>query len=360
MLALFYPYDFDSRDNHSQWMAPQDGIKITQRGQLVSRHNPTGLYEKLTQGEGLTLELWLKAIDLMQDGPARIMTYSLDPTLRNFTLAQSQDRLIMRLRTERTDVNGVFPHMAVPHVFQASQKIHIALTYDFETQCVFINGERRTCEKIPGGNFSNWDPEFKLVIANEASGDRPWVGEIYFAAIYDRALAGHEISRLFGRRMALPASLNSDDDDTATHPVVRYRFNEKRGDTVIDTGAVGIDLDIPDRLPLSAEMFSLRQLAKLPYTFFSWYTLCHILLFIPFGLFLFRRFRLRYTSILLAALLVWISGVTVSFGLEILQPFLTSRTSSLGDVIANLIGLSIGIMIAHRRWRQDGLALARR
>ena len=349
VLALFFPFDFDSRANHATWLGPENGIQVKERGQLISTANPLGLYEKLTQGSGLTLEVWLKTDDLMQDGPARILTYSVDPNLRNFTLAQSEDCLVMRLRTERTDLNGVFPHMAVPHVFEASEKTHIVVTYDFHEQCVFIDGEKRTCDNIIGGDFSNWDPEFRLVLANEASGDRPWLGDVYYAAIYDRALAGDEISQLFSRRIAMPGRSVSDDAGTADQPIVRYRFNQKKGNTVIDTGTAGINLDIPDRLPLTSDMFSVSQLSKLNDTFFSQYTLSHIFLFIPFGLFFHHRLKPRFTSAFKTVFLVLIIGIIVSFVLEILQPFLTSRTSSLIDVMANLIGLSIGIILDRLR-----------
>lgn len=39
----------------------------------------------------------------------------------------------------------------------------------------------------PAHDFSNWE-DFPLVLANEATGDRAWIGEIHEIAIYDRAL----------------------------------------------------------------------------------------------------------------------------------------------------------------------------
>jgi glycopeptide antibiotics resistance protein len=362
ILALFFPFDFDSRVNHAEWAKSENGIQIEERGQLISTANSLGLYEKLIQGSGLTLEVWLKTEDLMQDGPARILTYSVDPNFRNFTLAQSEDRLIMRLRTEQTDLNGVFPHMAVPRVFEASEKTHIVVTYDFQKQCVYINGEKRTCDNTPGGNFSNWDPEFRLVLANEASGDRPWLGDVYYAAIYDRALTRAEITRQFSRGMAMVGLSDSNDSGTDNHPIVRYRFDQKRGGKVIDTGTAGLnlDLDIPARLPLTADMFSISQLSKMKDNLFSLYTLSHILLFIPVGVFFHRRLKRRFTSAFTTVLFVLIIGVIGSFALEILQPFLTSRTSSLVDVMANLIGLSIGIIIDRLRMKRGAFVVAKR
>lgn len=45
----------------------------------------------------------------------------------------------------------------------------------------------------PGGDFSNWEL-FPLVIGNEATGDRPWNGQLAELTIFDRALPVGELS----------------------------------------------------------------------------------------------------------------------------------------------------------------------
>ena len=47
-----------------------------------------------------------------------------------------------------------------------------------------------------GGLFTNWD-DLVLSLANEPSEDRPWVGELYLVAIYDRALEQTEVAANF-------------------------------------------------------------------------------------------------------------------------------------------------------------------
>lgn len=46
-------------------------------------------------------------------------------------------------------------------------------------------------------NLSNWNDDFYLVIGNEASGDRPWRGNIKSLQISDRAISFSEIKRTF-------------------------------------------------------------------------------------------------------------------------------------------------------------------
>jgi uncharacterized repeat protein (TIGR02543 family) len=47
------------------------------------------------------------------------------------------------------------------------------------------------------GDLSTWVPSARLALANEPTGDRPWLGELHLAAVYDRALAPLEIERNF-------------------------------------------------------------------------------------------------------------------------------------------------------------------
>jgi hypothetical protein len=48
-----------------------------------------------------------------------------------------------------------------------------------------------------GGDFSNWDNTFHLILGNEFTGDRPWLGEIYELSIFNKALSKSQIDSLF-------------------------------------------------------------------------------------------------------------------------------------------------------------------
>ena len=38
-----------------------------------------------------------------------------------------------------------------------------------------------------GGDFSTWDDTYTLALGNEHTIDRPWVGEMYLVAIYNKS-----------------------------------------------------------------------------------------------------------------------------------------------------------------------------
>lgn len=117
---LLWPFDFKIVNwikNDAVSIQDPHGVEFKAQGQVLSANNMDELYQGLLKGDGFTLEVLCSAGDLSQDGPARIVSYSRDTGSRNFTLGQSNDRLVMRLRTTETDPNGIWPHLEVPEVF---------------------------------------------------------------------------------------------------------------------------------------------------------------------------------------------------------------------------------------------------
>ncbi len=353
--TMLYPFDFDFLINHARWLEFENGIHFKEKGQIISKENTFELYEKLVNGTGLTIEVWIKTSDLMQSGPGRIISYSIDNHHRNFTLGQSKDNLVFRLRTEQTDLNGVFPHMVVPHIFETLDKIHIVVTYDFERQCIFINGKNFTCDDVPKGTFSNWDSACKLVAGNEVNGERPWIGMIYYAAIYDQALDSEEVKKKFGYGIPVPECSKTEEAGSQTCPLVCYRFNEKNIDLIKDTGTGGINLDlhIPNRLPVT-RILNIDHL-NYPNMFLRWSNLFHIFIFIPLGIYLHRFLTSHVESRLYIVFIILIIGLVLSLMFEILQYFLPDRGSSIIGLIANLIGLCFGIILVQYRLKQASM-----
>ena len=68
-------------------------------------------------------------------------------------------------------------------------------TRDTESNVViYVDGEVAVSGDITG-NLSNWDLGYSLILGNEASGDRPWLGSFDLVAIYGRALSFEEVSQ---------------------------------------------------------------------------------------------------------------------------------------------------------------------
>ena len=69
------------------------------------------LYERLTTTGRLTIRARIRPESLEAYGPARILSFSLDPYQRNFTLAQQGPNVSFRVRTPTTGANGSEPEV---------------------------------------------------------------------------------------------------------------------------------------------------------------------------------------------------------------------------------------------------------
>ncbi len=146
----------------------------------------------LMAAKALTVEAWLKPLDVTQGGPARIVSLSLDTGQRNFTLGQDKNRYDVRLRTTKTDQNGM-PSTPGPEGGLTTTLTHLVCRRSTDgTLALSVDGQSVTSNTV-AGDLSGWNEEYPLSVANEVTGDRPWLGELALVAIYDRALSDAEV-----------------------------------------------------------------------------------------------------------------------------------------------------------------------
>jgi len=176
----------------------------------------------------VSVEVWLKTESVTQNGPARIVSLSSNTTNRNFTLGQENDRYDVRLRTTNTNANGT-PSLTVPASTVKTELTHTIYTRDASgNAAIYINGVPQVVGNI-GGNLSNWDNGYGLIIANEATGDRPWLGELYLAAVYCEALDAAQVAQNFAAGLP-PYSDPVDTDGDMVFDVIDNCPNEPNAD----------------------------------------------------------------------------------------------------------------------------------
>jgi len=93
-------------------------------------------------------------------------------------------------------------------------------------------------------DFINWNAKLHLLIGNEGTLDRPWLGEIYLVAIYNRALNDEEVYTNF----TAGPSLSGIPNRVRQGLVVLYDFSEGEGLRVHDRAGAEdpVDLRIHD------------------------------------------------------------------------------------------------------------------
>lgn len=167
-------------------------LEVRGTARIGTEKPPARLLNAVRKSGVITVEAWISPADTKQDGPARVVTISRDPSNRNLTLGQEGDRFDVRMRTTRTSTNGI-PSLQSPARAVTTKKTHVVYSrYITGLARLFLNG-RKVAEGPVGGTTSNWDTSMRLGLANEFSGDRPWRGTFYLVAIYSRDLTAKEI-----------------------------------------------------------------------------------------------------------------------------------------------------------------------
>ncbi|MCB0165590.1 MAG: LamG domain-containing protein [Anaerolineae bacterium] len=178
------------------------------------------LVEACQKTDELTIEAWIRPANTTQEGPARIVTLSENTSRRNFTLGQGRSGLEtftadiydVRLRTETTTLQGK-PSTTTPTETLTTELSHVVFTRKSSGEaCIYVNGVPRA-EQLVAGSLANWkvDP-FRLALANEVTGQRPWAGEYYHVAIYNQALDERQIAAKFAPEITAEGILILDDN----------------------------------------------------------------------------------------------------------------------------------------------------
>lgn len=145
----------------------------------------------------LTLEAWIRPANTTQSGPARIFSLSADANRRNLTLGQGlwddlpSDVFDVRLRTTETDDNGR-PSLTTEAGTATTDLTHVVYTRSADGEAhIYINGVDAVGGTV-GGDLSNWDAEYPLLLANESSGNRPWLGELHQIVLLNEAISAED------------------------------------------------------------------------------------------------------------------------------------------------------------------------
>ena len=147
-----------------------------------------------------TVEAWVAPANVVQEGPARIVSYSAGTAARNFTLGQTQYNYDFLQRSSTTDGNGE-PALSTADADEDLQATlqHVVMTFDpINGRRIYVNGVfTDDMDPVAPGNLTEWDDTFALVLGNEVSGDRQWAGQVRMLAIHNRALTQEQILQNF-------------------------------------------------------------------------------------------------------------------------------------------------------------------
>jgi Concanavalin A-like lectin/glucanases superfamily len=186
---------------HYQYDGSWGVIFLAGGGKAQATVQASSKLNTLIQASGeFSIEAWVTPA-VVATNLSNIVSYSGGDTLRNFTLAQTNQDYDFQLRSSNsTGLNGM-PQMQTPDATMALQAAlqHVVLTYDpVNGRQIYVNGVNQNIpDPQKGGTISNWDTTFALVLGSEVSGDNAFQGEVKFLAIHQRALTAAQVMQNF-------------------------------------------------------------------------------------------------------------------------------------------------------------------
>lgn len=194
------PLDLSVRGARAfDWRNP--GLVVTSPAVLASTGPALKIVRTCRESREITLEAWIRPRPTAAGSEGCVLGLSRDVQDRNFALVQGDGRdapgvYAVSLRTSATDKGGR-PHLRTPPGQVEERLTHVTyVRYASGMEGLFVNGAERASGRRMG-DFSSWDESFRLILGNEATEERPWLGEFRLVAIYSRALRPAEITRNF-------------------------------------------------------------------------------------------------------------------------------------------------------------------
>lgn len=279
LLATTYPYDF--RTNGAQFSGRTAAFDSS--GILIWK-GPEIDYAS----QRFELHLDLKTSSSFQYGPARILTISRDHYHANFTVGQMGPHLVIRVRRTDSEYLGM-PQYVIEDVFRHAEKpVSIEIEISDSGFMAYINDELRLFCEFTNSPFRFWDPKYELVLGNEHTWDRPWLGEIHAAVI----LTGEQDLEVLDKKYLVQAGY-------------WHQFRQKL-------------------FFVSDHLFDL---------------IVNLVAMIPFGFATARSFRRRHVfhSVVLWSLVVLCA--------EAMQVVIPQRFPSVSDLVLNVSGIGIGAIL---------------
>lgn len=321
---------FHASSNAVRWLLNENGIRIRGKGVLWSDRSFT--FNGSVQG-GCSIEIWLQPAN--NRGSSTILEFYQSDPLRQFIIRQNGNSQLQLLKA---DPSG-FHVMQLEHTFFPGKRTFIAVTSDALGTTLYLN----SAPVKTSVNFGLQERccSGQLILGAAAISYDNWDGDLFGIAIFNSSLTEAQMLRHY-EAWNSEGQLQSTQTENAA---AIYTFGERRGSIVHNEIAGEPDLYIPTRFQIPGHPFMENPWKEFQSGGVGWKDVfINIAGFIPFGFFLFS-YLLSTRLNNRAGFVAIIVGALVSLITEVLQWYLPTRSSSSVDVITNIFGTALGILL---------------
>ncbi len=331
--AGLYPFEFFQR-NQVAWLVDREGIELGDHS-VVHSARPLDLRE----GAGaVSIELYIEARDEVYDRVRPLLSLYDGDLPENLIIGQWKSRTVLRAAFLNARGRRRFREIDVKSGMRPGVRSLLAVTSGVGGTAIYVDGVLELVD--PKLTLRPGNLEGRLLLGDSSDGDHGWRGKVFGLALFERALSPAEIERHY----RLFADARARELQTAPGLAGLYLFDEGAGPVAADRAAAGNALDFPEyarpvhpvilRPPWRDSIHALDIIVN-------------ILGFVPFGLFYFLYRQAAHPGRALGNFL-WalLAAAAISGTIELLQVYLPSRSSSMTDLICNIGGALVGILIA--------------
>lgn len=343
LTAGLWPLQFAPR-NPVSFLKNRNGIVFTNNGLVFEQKKGSlpGTVSFLNRSPGLGIEIFLKPYSNSAISLSTILGIYDDSEPDLFMLARWYNHLIMRRRLQSPDGKYRYHEVDVNNTFTPGTAYHIMVSMDERGTVIDINGRRKSFPEYRlqrDGKTS----DYRIILGNDPRIKNPWIGEINGLAIYDRSLhAGGAAVNPFLRGAGDLSRGKGRDGIVAWYPM-----DERSGSVIHNAVSSGNNLVLPGHLYAIKKSY-----LALPWPGFShdpvFYAdlLLNVAGFVPVGFFLSLLFiSFRKGTMFPRFILPVLMGSGISLSIELVQAFMPARSSSITDLLCNMLGTILGVAI---------------
>ena len=330
-------------DNAVHWLPGKGAIAFERNGIAFvdDFHNA----RKTSTTDALSIELAVRAGSISKRGFGSLLMMHDGSDHRQLIVGQWESSIIV-MNGNDYDHTRRLPRLSVKDAFSTEKIKFITITASAKATQLYIDGG--LVGAVQGWQLIVPDQarQLRLILGNSANAKNSWIGEIYGLAVYEMALAAETVKRNYDRYV----QEGSFTPDGKNDLLLLYSFREQGGNLVPDQSGGNQPLKIPIRPIVLKKTFLSApwHQFKLSRSFFV-DTILNVIGFIPMGAVLFGW--MKQTNLFTGRYNVWatlISCSMLSLGIEVLQAWIPTRSSSLLDFAMNTLGAWMGIFLFDR------------